>query len=90
MPFRSTIHNQDDCIAINKGSNIVFQRNSCTGGHGISIVSLRRRSYPGRFEHADPYWTPQGSISSDVTVSGITIKDNTITNKCVRSQLYMR
>nr|ALB05713.1 polygalacturonase 3 [Rhizoctonia solani AG-1 IA] len=36
----STIHNQDDCIAINKGSNIIFQRNSCTGGHGISIGSV--------------------------------------------------
>ncbi|KAI0703008.1 endo-polygalacturonase PG1 [Cytidiella melzeri] len=36
----STVHNQDDCLAINKGSNIVFQRNSCTGGHGISIGSI--------------------------------------------------
>ncbi|KAI0649841.1 endo-polygalacturonase PG1 [Trametes meyenii] len=52
----STIHNQDDCLAINKGSNIVFQRNTCIGGHGISV----------------------GSISSDVTVSGIVIQDNTI------------
>lgn len=34
----STIMNQDDCLAINKGSNIVFQRNTCSGGHGISIV----------------------------------------------------
>lgn len=29
---------KDDCLAINKGTNIVFQGNSCTGGHGISIV----------------------------------------------------
>ncbi|KAI0657550.1 endo-polygalacturonase PG1 [Cubamyces menziesii] len=36
----STIHNQDDCLAINKGSNIVFQRNTCTGGHGISVGSI--------------------------------------------------
>ncbi|CAE6468738.1 unnamed protein product [Rhizoctonia solani] len=36
----STIHNQDDCIAINRGSNIIFQRNTCTGGHGISIGSV--------------------------------------------------
>ncbi|KAH7313998.1 pectin lyase fold/virulence factor [Rhizoctonia solani] len=35
----STIQNQDDCLAINRGSNIIFQRNSCTGGHGISIGS---------------------------------------------------
>ncbi|KAF9479057.1 polygalacturonase [Pholiota conissans] len=34
----SQIHNQDDCLAINKGTNIVFKGNSCTGGHGISIV----------------------------------------------------
>lgn len=36
----STVYNQDDCIAINKGSNIVFQRNTCVGGHGISIGSI--------------------------------------------------
>lgn len=30
---------KDDCLAINKGTNIVFKSNSCTGGHGISIVS---------------------------------------------------
>jgi polygalacturonase len=35
-----TVHNQDDCLAINKGSNIIFQRNSCTGGHGISVGSI--------------------------------------------------
>ncbi|CAE6476171.1 unnamed protein product [Rhizoctonia solani] len=35
-----TIYNQDDCIAINKGSNIIFQRNTCSGGHGISIGSV--------------------------------------------------
>ncbi|KAH7334254.1 glycoside hydrolase family 28 protein [Rhizoctonia solani] len=36
----STIVNQDDCIAINKGSNIHFLNNHCTGGHGISIGSV--------------------------------------------------
>jgi galacturan 1,4-alpha-galacturonidase len=36
----STVINQDDCIAINKGSNIIFKGNSCTGGHGISIGSI--------------------------------------------------
>jgi len=34
----SNIHNQDDCLAINKGTNIVFKGNTCNGGHGISIV----------------------------------------------------
>ncbi|THH01440.1 hypothetical protein EW145_g6915 [Phellinidium pouzarii] len=52
----SMIKNQDDCLAINKGSNIVFTGNTCSGGHGISI----------------------GSVSSDVTVSGIVFTDNTV------------
>ena len=34
------VKNQDDCIAINDGSNIVFQNNECDGGHGISIGSI--------------------------------------------------
>ncbi|KAG6861908.1 hypothetical protein C0995_009858 [Termitomyces sp. Mi166 len=49
---------KDDCLAINKGSNIIFRGNTCTGGHGISI----------------------GSISSDATVTGITISGNTVIN----------
>ncbi|KAG8703715.1 hypothetical protein FRC09_003996 [Ceratobasidium sp. 395] len=36
----SAITNQDDCLALNKGTNIIFQRNTCTGGHGISIGSV--------------------------------------------------
>jgi len=30
---------QDDCLAINSGSNITFANNYCCDGHGISIVS---------------------------------------------------
>ena len=36
----SVVTNQDDCLAINSGNNITFQRNTCTGGHGVSIVRL--------------------------------------------------
>ncbi|KAH7910086.1 glycoside hydrolase family 28 protein [Hygrophoropsis aurantiaca] len=36
----STVINQDDCLAINKGTNIVFSDNYCSGGHGISIGSI--------------------------------------------------
>lgn len=43
--LRSTIHNQDDCLAINKGSNIIFQGNTCIGGHGISIVRPLNKAY---------------------------------------------
>ncbi|KAF8706128.1 Glycosyl hydrolases family 28, partial [Rhizoctonia solani] len=36
----SLIMNQDDCIAINKGNNITFHKNTCVGGHGISVGSI--------------------------------------------------
>ncbi|CAA7260589.1 unnamed protein product [Cyclocybe aegerita] len=36
----SYVHNQDDCLAINKGSNIVFTNNTCINGHGISVGSI--------------------------------------------------
>ncbi|KAK7027348.1 hypothetical protein VNI00_015311 [Paramarasmius palmivorus] len=36
----SKVNNQDDCLAINKGTNITFTGNTCTGGHGISIGSV--------------------------------------------------
>lgn len=34
------VKNQDDCIAINSGSNIILQNNQCYSGHGISIGSI--------------------------------------------------
>uniref|UniRef100_A0A0A9XJC5 endo-polygalacturonase n=2 Tax=Lygus hesperus TaxID=30085 RepID=A0A0A9XJC5_LYGHE len=37
------IHNQDDCLAVNSGKNITFERNTCIGGHGISIGSIGGR-----------------------------------------------
>ncbi|KAF8513239.1 endo-polygalacturonase PG1 [Gautieria morchelliformis] len=37
------VHNQDDCLAINQGSNIVFTGNTCSGGHGISLGSIGSR-----------------------------------------------
>lgn len=38
------VKNQDDCLAINSGSNIEFISNTCSGGHGISIGSVGGRS----------------------------------------------
>ncbi|OCF33224.1 hypothetical protein I316_04965 [Kwoniella heveanensis BCC8398] len=34
-------YNQDDCLAINDGSGITFSNNYCSGGHGISIGSVK-------------------------------------------------
>ncbi|KAI0971759.1 glycoside hydrolase [Xylaria arbuscula] len=34
------VWNQDDCVAINSGSNIYFGSGFCSGGHGLSIGSV--------------------------------------------------
>lgn len=34
------VWNQDDCVAINSGSNIIFEKGFCEGGHGLSIGSV--------------------------------------------------
>ncbi|KAF8923942.1 putative PGU1-endo-polygalacturonase [Dissophora ornata] len=38
------IYNNDDCLAINTGSNIAFTDSYCSGGHGISIGSIKNNS----------------------------------------------
>ena len=40
----SLIDNQDDCVAINSGSNINISGLTCNGGHGISVGSVGGRS----------------------------------------------
>ncbi|KAH7702934.1 extracellular polygalacturonase [Aphelenchoides avenae] len=37
--YNPVVHNQDDCLCINSGQNIIFSGASCTGGHGISIAA---------------------------------------------------
>ncbi|KAI0391323.1 glycoside hydrolase family 28 protein [Xylariaceae sp. FL0594] len=34
------VWNQDDCVAVNSGSNIYFGSGFCSGGHGLSIGSI--------------------------------------------------
>jgi polygalacturonase len=38
------VQNQDDCLAINSGNNIVFSGGYCSGGHGLSIGSVGGRA----------------------------------------------
>ncbi|KAJ7696802.1 polygalacturonase [Mycena rosella] len=35
-----TVNNQDDCVAMNSGTNIVIEDSTCIGSHGISIGSI--------------------------------------------------
>ncbi|KXL47581.1 glycoside hydrolase family 28 protein [Acidomyces richmondensis BFW] len=37
-------YNQDDCLAINSGTDITFTGGTCSGGHGLSIGSVGGRS----------------------------------------------
>ncbi|KAJ4420311.1 hypothetical protein N0V82_004410 [Gnomoniopsis sp. IMI 355080] len=39
----ATVYNQDDCVAINSGTNIIFKNGYCSGGHGLSIGSVGGR-----------------------------------------------
>ena len=40
----AVVKNQDDCLAINSGTNISFVGGTCSGGHGLSIGSVGGRS----------------------------------------------
>ncbi|XP_050300104.1 polygalacturonase-like [Anthonomus grandis grandis] len=33
----SIVKNQDDCVAVNQGSNMIFKNLTCSGGHGLSL-----------------------------------------------------
>ncbi|CAO2653246.1 Nn.00g026570.m01.CDS01 [Neocucurbitaria sp. VM-36] len=66
----ANIKNQDDCLAVNSGSDIHFTGGTCSGGHGISIGSVGGRS---------------NNDVKDVTISGSTIvnSDNGVRIKTV-------
>ncbi|KAI0908750.1 putative extracellular polygalacturonase [Ustulina deusta] len=40
----ATVYNQDDCVAVNSGTDITFSGGLCSGGHGLSIGSVGGRS----------------------------------------------
>lgn len=42
---RIAIYNQDDCVAIKSGTNILVTDCYCSGGHGLSIGSIGGRDY---------------------------------------------
>ncbi|XP_018568805.1 probable endopolygalacturonase II [Anoplophora glabripennis] len=42
---RITVFNQDDCIAIKSGTNVLVRDVYCYGGHGLSIGSVGGRDY---------------------------------------------
>lgn len=39
-----SVYNQDDCVAITSGDNVLVDNAYCSGGHGLSIGSVGLKS----------------------------------------------
>ncbi|PCH33713.1 glycoside hydrolase family 28 protein [Wolfiporia cocos MD-104 SS10] len=82
----SVVENQDDCIAINSGSNIIFEDNTCSGGHGMSIGSIASGKTVSGVKFAgntvtDSMYGVRIKVDQDATsgsVSNVTYSGNTI------------
>ncbi|KAJ8970220.1 hypothetical protein NQ317_003766 [Molorchus minor] len=60
----SVVRNQDDCIAVNYGTNLVFNNLYCTGSHGLSLsVGLSKTD-------------PSTNVVSNVTFSDSTVENS--------------
>lgn len=66
----ANVKNQDDCVAINSGSDIHILSSTCSGGHGVSIGSVGGR---------------KDNTVKDVTVSDVSIinSDNGVRIKTI-------
>ncbi|KAJ7832988.1 pectin lyase fold/virulence factor [Mycena leptocephala] len=74
----SVVTNQDDCLAINRGSNITFTGNSCTGGHGISIGSISSNAVVSGITISNNVVTNNANalrIKTDATATGSTVSN---------------
>ncbi|KAJ6019936.1 hypothetical protein N7522_000011 [Penicillium canescens] len=71
-----TVHNQDDCPAVNSGTNVHFTGAKCTGGHGISIGSVGGRSTvsPSRTATSRTPRMVHKDINETIHVTGVRIK----------------
>ncbi|KAJ6511835.1 glycoside hydrolase [Mycena vulgaris] len=80
--------NQDDCLAVNSGSNIVFSDNTCSGGHGISIGSIASNKVVSNVKISGNKVTDSTNglriktvyDATGGSVTGVTYTDNTVTS----------
>ncbi|KAG2032936.1 glycoside hydrolase family 28 protein [Suillus americanus] len=85
---KSTVFNQDDCLAISWGTNITFADNYCEGGHGISIGSISSNVVVSDVEisgnnvvsSAYSFRIKTDTIATNSKVQNITYTANTATN----------
>nr|BAG72102.1 endopolygalacturonase [Venturia nashicola] len=85
----AVVKNQDDCLAINSGTNITFTGGSCSGGHGLSIGSVGGRSdndvkdvtiSSSTITNSDNGVRIKTVSGATGSVSGVTYKDITLKN----------
>ncbi|ORY88348.1 endo-polygalacturonase PG1 [Leucosporidium creatinivorum] len=84
----SKIDNQDDCIAINDATSLIFDSNTCNGGHGISIGSIKTgKNVKGVTISNNIVTNSQQGLriktyvgATDASVSDVTYSGNTVTN----------
>lgn len=83
------IKTQDDCLAINSGTNITFTNSDCSGSHGLSIGSVGGRSLNtvkkvaitnSRISNADNGVRIKTVAGATGSVSDITYSDITLSN----------
>ncbi|PQE12455.1 endopolygalacturonase D protein [Rutstroemia sp. NJR-2017a WRK4] len=76
------VKNQDDCVAVTSGSNILVTGMTCSGGHGLSIGSVGGKSNN----------TVSGVTFSDSTITdsenGCRIKSNSDTTGTIENITY--
>ncbi|KAG1828202.1 glycoside hydrolase family 28 protein [Suillus variegatus] len=83
-----TVLNQDDCLAINRGTNITFADNYCEYGHGISIGSISSNAVVSDIEiignhvvsSAFSFRIKTDASATNSIVKNVTYSDNTATN----------
>jgi polygalacturonase len=85
----ANVKNQDDCLAVNSGTDITFTGGTCSGGHGISIGSVGGRSdnvvknvkiLSSSISNSDNGVRIKTVYDATGSVSGVTYKDITLKN----------
>ncbi|KAF1919186.1 glycoside hydrolase [Ampelomyces quisqualis] len=85
----ANVKNQDDCLAVNSGTDITFTGGTCSGGHGISIGSVGGRSdnvvknvtiLSSTIANSDNGVRIKTVYDAQGSVSGVTYKDITLQN----------
>ncbi|KAG5899493.1 hypothetical protein JTB14_015203 [Gonioctena quinquepunctata] len=80
----STVKNQDDCVAINRGWNMLLKNLECIGGHGLSL-SVGISEYGVHIQQDYKDGRPTGKPTSNIPIKGLTLSRVTGTLEGPRS-----